>query len=115
MDQVITGIVDHTVVPLGNAIGFAAENGLLLAVFAALWVAFAAGVVLSQGTIDQTWAWIRGLPLILQGVIWLLFLPVVAGLWIWETSWPLIVRLILVVGLGGWNLLVMIPKAAAKS
>jgi hypothetical protein len=43
---------------------------------------------------------------------WLLFLPVVAGLWIWETTWPLIVRVVLIVGIAGWNLLVFLPRAA---
>ncbi len=80
-------------------------------VFALLWVGFAAALVLSQGSLDQTWTWIRGLPLILQGVVWLLFLPVVAGLWVWETTWPIVVRLVLVAGLGWWNLYVFFPRA----
>jgi hypothetical protein len=33
------------------------------------------------------------------------------GLWIWETSWPLIVRVVLVVAIAGWNLLVFLPRA----
>jgi hypothetical protein len=33
------------------------------------------------------------------------------GLWIWETSWPLVVRLVLVIGVAGWNLLVFLPRA----
>jgi len=54
---------------------------------------------------------IRDLPLIVQAVAWLLFLPVMVGLWVWETTWPLIVRLLVVLGLAGWNLLVFLPKA----
>jgi hypothetical protein len=78
--------------------------------FALLWAAFAAALVWSQGSVDQTWAWIGGLPLILQGVVWLLFLPVVAGLWVWETTWPLVMRLLLVAGLGFVNLYLFFPK-----
>jgi hypothetical protein len=44
--------------------------------------------------------------------VWLLFLPVVIGLWIWESTWPLVVRLVLVVSVAGWNLLVFLPRAA---
>jgi hypothetical protein len=37
---------------------------------------------------------------------------------VWQTirGWPLVVRLVLVVGLGGWNLLMFLPRAlqAAK-
>jgi len=38
--------------------------------------------------------------------VWLLFLPVMIGLWIWETSWALILRVALIVSLAGWTLLV---------
>ena len=54
-------------------------------------------------------------PLLLQVGVWVLFLPVVAGLWVWESTWPLLVRLVLVAGLAGWNLLVLIPRAAARA
>jgi hypothetical protein len=112
MDTLITGLVDHTIVPIGDAIGWAATHGVLLLGFAALWVAFGAALVFSQGSLDDAWAALRGLPLLVQGVVALLFLPVVAGLWVWETSWPLIVRLVLVLGLGGWNILVFLPRTA---
>jgi hypothetical protein len=46
-----------------------------------------------------------------QGVVWLLFLPLVVGLWIWETTWPLVARLALIVGIAGWNLIVFLPRA----
>jgi hypothetical protein len=97
---------------LGNSVGWLAENGILFGVFALIWVAFAAGLIWSQGSLDQAWATIRGLPLIVQALVWLLFLPVVIGLWIWESTWPLVVRLVLVVSVAGWNLLVFLPRAA---
>jgi hypothetical protein len=81
------------------------------AIFAILWVAFAVAVVASQGSLDATWEWIRGLPIIIQAVVWLLFLPVVAGLWIWETGWPLAARLVLVGGLAVATLFVFAPRS----
>jgi ABC-type amino acid transport system permease subunit len=112
MEQVIEALASG----LGNSVAWLAENGILFGVFALIWVAFGVGLIWSQGSIDQTWQTIRGLPLIIQAVVWLLFLPVMIGLWIWETTWPLVVRLILVVGIAGWNLLVFLPRAlqAAK-
>lgn len=95
----------------GNTIAFAAESGILFVVFAVLWIAFGIGLIWSQGSVDAAWDWVRALPLILQGVVWVLFLPVMAGLWIWETSWPLVLRLLLILGLAGWNLLVFLPRA----
>ena len=108
MEQVIETLASG----LGNGVAWLAENGILFGVFALIWIAFAAGLIWSQGTIDEGWATVRGLPLIVQAVVWLLFLPVMIGFWIWETAWPVIVRLVLVVSIAGWNLLVFLPRAA---
>ena len=104
-------IIETLASGLGNSIGWMAEHGVLFGVFAVLWVAFGAALIWSQGSLDQAWETVRGLPLIVQIGAWLLFLPVMAGLWIWETTWPLIVRVLLIVGLAGWNLLVFLPRA----
>lgn len=96
---------------LGNSVAWLPESGILFAVFAVIWIAFAAGLVFGQGSVDQAWQTIRGLPLIAQVFVWVLFLPVMIGLWVWETSWPLIVRLMLVIGVAGWNLFMLLPKA----
>ena len=107
MEQVIETVATG----LSNSVAWLAENGVLFGIFAIIWIAFAVGLIWSQGSLDQAWNAVRGLPLIVQVVVWLLFLPVMIGLWIWETSWPLIVRLVLVVGVAGWNLLMFLPKA----
>jgi hypothetical protein len=108
MEQIIETVASG----LGTGIGWLAEHGLLFAIFAVIWIGFAATLVWSQATLDQAWAAIRGLPLIVQAVVWILFLPVMAGLWIWETTWPLVARLVLVLGIAGWNLLVFLPRAS---
>jgi ABC-type amino acid transport system permease subunit len=112
MEQVIETLASG----LGNSVAWLAETGVLFGVFALIWIALGVGLIWSQGSIDQAWDSIRGLPLIIQALVWLLFLPVMIGLWIWETTWPLVVRLILVIGIAGWNLLVFLPRAlqAAK-
>lgn len=88
-----------------------AANGILFGIFALTWIAFGAGLVWNQGGIDQVWQTIRGLPLIVQVLAWLLLLPVMVGLWVWETTWSLIVRLLVIAGVAGWNLLVFLPRA----
>jgi ABC-type amino acid transport system permease subunit len=107
MEQVIEALASG----LGNGVAWVAETGILFAIFAVIWIAFAAALIFSQGSVDQAWQTIRELPLIVQIVVWVLFLPVMIGLWVWETSWPLIVRLVLVVGVAGWNLFMFLPKA----
>lgn len=95
---------------LGGGVGFLAESGILFVIFALLWIGFAVGLAASQESVDAAWTWVRSLPLILQGVLWVLFLPVMLGLWIWETTWPLVLRVILVVSVAGWNLFVFLPR-----
>ena len=102
-------IIDTLATGLGNAVGSLASSGLLFVLFAVIWLAFAAAVVWSQGSLDETWQRVRDLPLLVQAAAWLLLLPVMAGLWVWETTWPLVVRLLLVTGLAGWTLLIF-PK-----
>jgi hypothetical protein len=111
MDQLITGFVDGILVPVIDGMIPMITNGVAFLVFALIWGAFAYGLIMSQGSLDAAWQWIRGLALPIQALVWLLFLPVVVGLWIWETSWPFIVRIVLVVGLAGWNLWMFLPKA----
>ena len=62
------------------------------AILTVLWLGFAAALLFNQSILDTAWQSFRGLPWVLQGVIWLLVLPVTAGLWIWETDWPLWLR-----------------------
>jgi hypothetical protein len=96
---------------MGNTVAFLAETGVLFVAFAILWLAFGAALIWSHGSLDAAWQWIRGLPLVVQGLVWLLFLPVVFGLWVWETTWPLVLRIVVIAGIAGWNLLVFLPRA----
>jgi ABC-type amino acid transport system permease subunit len=109
------GFIETLASGLGNSVAWMAQSGVLFAVFAIIWVAFAVGLIWSQGSLDEAWQAIRSMPLIVQVAVWVLFLPVMAGLWVWETSWPLVVRLVLVIGLAGWNLLMFLPRTAAAS
>jgi hypothetical protein len=107
MDKVIETVANG----IGKGIGFAAESGILFAIFGAMWIVFGIGLIWSQGSVDAAWQWVRALPIVLQLVVWVLFLPVMAALWIWETSWPLVLRLLLIIGVAGWNLLIFLPRA----
>ncbi|HEY3218929.1 MAG TPA: hypothetical protein VGK15_07565 [Candidatus Limnocylindria bacterium] len=106
----MTMLVDRVIVPVTGVIPVIIESGLGFLVFAVIWAAFGAAIVVRQGSIDEAWQWTRSLPLLVQGLVWLLFLPVMAGLWIWETTWPIVLRLVLVAGLAWWNLMMFLPK-----
>lgn len=103
MELIISGLVDRMLVPF-------IEAGGAFIVFTIIWAAFGYLLVASQGSVDGAWKEIRSLPIVLQGLMWLVFLPVMAGLWIWDTTWPVALRLLLVVGIAGWNLMIFLPK-----
>lgn len=74
-----------------------------IAIFAVLWVGFALALVVDLGWLDSLWSWVRGLPPVAEITVWALFLPIVVGLWIWESSWPSLVRLLAFAGIVLWT------------
>lgn len=112
MDKLIVAIVDGIVVPVTGAIPVLASSGILFLVFAGLWGAFGIALVRDRHGLDAAWIRIRRLPVVVQGLAWLLALPVLIGIWIWRRPWPIVARAVVVAGLAGWNLLVMLPQAA---
>jgi hypothetical protein len=109
MEQLITAVVNGIVVPITSVIPVLVSSGLLLLAFAVLWVAFGVAVVRRQASLDDAWDRLRGLPIVVQGLAWLLFLPVVLGLAIWRRPWQAATRLFVIAGIAGWNLLVLLP------
>ncbi len=85
---------------------------LAFAILTLLWLSFGAALVFNQGMLSIVWQAFRGWPLVGQLVIALLTLPVVAGLWIWNTSWPEWLRLALVLGLAWATIYTFFPKKA---
>ena len=116
MDTLITTLVDGVLVPLVDAITapipFLASSGILLLVFGALWVAFAAALVRDPARLDAAWRRVRAMPIVVQALVWLLFLPLLAGVYLWRRTWPRVARLTLVGGLACWNLLMFLPRPA---
>ena len=79
-------------------------------VLALLWLGFGAALVFNPGILDTVWQLFRSWPLVGQAVIALLTLPVVLGLWIWNTGLPFWLRLVIVIGLAGATLYAFFPK-----
>lgn len=85
-------------------------NIFAFAVLTLLWLAFGAALLFNQGVLDTVWQAFRSWPLVTQLVVGLLVLPVVLGLWIWENSWPWLLRLILVAGLAWVTVYTFFPR-----
>jgi hypothetical protein len=93
-------------------IPFLADSGLLLVVFAAMWVGLGVAIVRAPTRVDAAWRRLRALPLFVQLLAWLLLLPIVAGIAVWQLGWPRLARLAVVAGIATWNLLVFLPGPA---
>ena len=85
-------------------------NIAAFAILTTLWLGFGAALLFNRELLDTAWQSFRGFPWIIQIVIGLIVLPVALGLWIWESSWPLWLRLLLVIGLGFTTIYVFFPR-----
>jgi len=88
-------------------------NYFAFAVLSLLWLGFGAALLINPEILQSVWQAFRGWPWVGQALITLLTLPVVLGLWLWQTSWPLWLRLILVIGLAGSTSNKRRPRAMA--
>lgn len=85
-------------------------NIFAFAVLSLLWLGFGAALLFNRDLLNTVWQSFRSWPLIIQAVVALLTLPVVLGLWIWETSWTLWLRLLLVSGLAWVTIYTFFPR-----
>jgi hypothetical protein len=85
-------------------------NIFVFTLFTLLWLAFAAALLFKRERLKDIWRSIRRMNILVQLLLWLLFLPVMLGLWIWQTTWPLWLRLLLVAGLAWWNMFMFFPR-----
>ena len=74
-------------------------------IFTILWIGFAIALVVNPEWLDLFWNWVRALPPVVEILVWVLFLPIMVGLWIWESSWSALVRLLALAGVVVWTLL----------
>ena len=74
------------------------------------WLAFLVALLTSQETLDDVWTAVRDLPLVLEGVAWLLGFPFLVGLAIWESSWDETVRLAAIAVLAVAYTLMFVPR-----
>ena len=78
------------------------------------WIAFAVALVASQQTLDDVWTSVRDLPLVVEGMVWLLGFPFLIGLAIWQASWDEAVRLTAIAVLAAAYTYMFIPRARQR-
>jgi hypothetical protein len=109
VDAIIETVINATVVPLADLVPVLVSSGITLLIFAGLWAAFGLALIRDRARLDEAWQRIRRLPLPVQGIVWLLFMPVLVGLVVWRTRWPLAGRLATIGAVAAWSLLIFIP------
>lgn len=86
--------------PVGGIVWFVWMVGMWVTFF---WLLFANGL-------DEVWRAVTGLPILIEIVVWIVFLPWMLGTWVWTGPWPDWVRVALVLCFAiGWTL-VSIPR-----
>ncbi|HEX9416899.1 MAG TPA: hypothetical protein VF895_09370 [Gaiellaceae bacterium] len=61
-----------------------------------VWIAFIALMAFDAATLDRIWSWLRGLPLAAEIVLWIVALPWVLGLAVWQASWDTWIRVVVI-------------------
>lgn len=80
-------------------------RGLWLATVVAGWLAVGWVIVAYPGGVEAAWEWVFEQTVAVQGAMWLLLLPWMGALWVWNESWPLAVRTAIVIALAVGTLL----------
>lgn len=73
-------------------------------VFVVLWIGFVIALAVNREWLDVLWHWTQSLPLVPKILLWVLFLPIMVGLLIWESSWSALARLAGLAGIVAWTL-----------
>lgn len=72
-------------------------SGIMFGVATLVTLVFGYALVADQSRLVDAWELIRALPLVVQIVMWLIFLPWMAALWVWTLPLTLTLRVLLVV------------------
>jgi hypothetical protein len=73
-----------------------ASGWIWFAVMIGSWGIFFALALFRQTTLSNMWQTLQELPLVAEGMVWLLFFPLVLATAVWESSWPVWLRFLLV-------------------
>jgi hypothetical protein len=84
---------------------------LAFAVLTLLWLGFGAALLFNPELLGKAWRLFRSWNILLQLFVALLVLPVILGLWIWQTRWPIWLRVLLVAGLAWMTIYTFFPRS----
>ena len=74
-----------------------------ITIFAILWLGFFISLIANREWLDLLWNWVQTLPTVAQIIAWVFFTPVMTVLWIWDSSWSVLIRVLAFAGIAGWT------------
>lgn len=80
-----------------------------------LWVIFGAVLVVDPSRLLDLGQAVRDLPLVVEVVVWILFLPWMVGLWIWQLGWAAWLRVALIVAVAVGGAVVFYPRPRRRT
>ena len=85
-------------------------NTFAFTVLTLLWLGFGIALLVNREFLDRAWRLFRSWNILIQLFVALLVLPVILGLWIWQTRWPGWIRLVIVAGLAWMTEYTFFPR-----
>jgi hypothetical protein len=85
-------------------------NVVAFVLFAGLWVVLAMTLVTRPRSALAVWQLLRARSVAVQLIVWVLFLPITAALWLWSRAWPTALRAALIAALALVNLMMFFPR-----
>jgi succinate-acetate transporter protein len=85
-------------------------NVVVFVLFAGLWLVLAKALLTRPDAATAVWHALRGRSMAVQLIVWVLFLPITAALWLWSRPWPTVLRATLIAAVAFVNLATFLPK-----
>jgi hypothetical protein len=93
------------------AVPMQAPGSAFFALMAGLWGSFVTLLAVSPSTLDDTYEWLTGLPLVWEILMWILTLPWTVAYLVYDASWEHWVRVVLVALIVTAHLGIAAPRA----
>jgi len=94
------------------AIPMQAPGSAFLALMAGLWGAFVTLLAVSPATLDDAYAWLRGLPIVWEVLLWILTLPWTVAYLVYEAGWEHWLRVVVVALIVTVHLSICAPRTS---
>jgi hypothetical protein len=87
-----------------------AAGTVWFAAMVATWSAFLTLLAVSPETLEDAYAWLRGLAIVWEVLVWIVVLPWALAWLVWDASWDQWLRVLVVGAMAAVHLLISAPR-----